>query len=400
MAFDMTVRGAPQSYVFRPGCWEELGPRLAELGIGRALVVHGGDSWRAAAPRFPEAGRAEFRFERYGGECTSEERDRLARIAFEERSEAIIGVGGGKLSDLAKAVAGRLKLPVVLLPTLAATCSAWTPLSIMYDRNGAMVAYEIHPRANALVLLDPLVLLNSPPELLAAGIGDTLAKWYEADVILSRIPNPSVELTVASFAARTCRDNLLRDGEAALAALAAGEFDDAFARVVETVVLAAGMVGGFGDRYARTAGAHSVHDGLTILPEAHAVRHGSKVAYGILVQLALEERWAEIDSLLPFYGRVGLPASLREMGLGSVSDERLRAVADRTVEGDASIHLLPGDITAERVLDAMRRLEAVTSFEAEPTRASTFRPSESQTAASEKKPARITGEGDFRGDFI
>ena len=362
MAFELTVRGAPQAYVSRPGCWEELGPRLAELGIGRALVVRGGDSWRAAAPRFPAAGTAEFRFERYGGECTYEERDRLARIAADERSEAIIGVGGGKISDLAKAVAGLLRLPVVLLPTLAATCSAWTPLSIMYDRNGAMVAYDIHPRANALVLLDPLVLLDSPPELLAAGIGDTLAKWYEADVILSRIPNPSVELTVAAFAARLCRDNLLRDGEAAMAALAAGELDDAFARTVETVVLAAGMVGGFGDRYARTAGAHSVHDGLTILPEAHAVRHGSKVAYGILVQLALEERWSEIESLLPFYARVGLPAGLRDMGLGAVTEVRLRAVAERAVEGDASIHLLPGDITAELVLDAMRRLEAFTAF--------------------------------------
>jgi len=367
MAFDGVVRGAPQTYVSRPGCWEELGPGLIELGIRKALVVRGGDSWQAAAPRFPEVGGSVgLRFERYGGECTYEERDRLARIASEYGAEAIIGVGGGKISDLAKAVANLLKLPVVLLPTLAATCSAWTPLSIMYDRDGAMVAYDIHPRANALVLLDPLVLLDSPPGLLAAGIGDTLAKWYEADVILSRIPNPSVELTVAAFAARTCKDNLLRDGEAALAALAAGVFDDAFARIAETVVLAAGMVGGFGDRHARTAGAHSVHDGLTILPEAHAIPHGSKVAYGILVQLALEERWSEIDSLLPFYGRVGLPASLREMGLGSVPEDRLRAVAERAVEGDASIHLLPGDITADRVREAFRRLEAITAPEDRP----------------------------------
>ncbi len=36
----------------------------------------------------------------------------------------MIGVGGGALLDTAKAVARRLGLPVVAIPTIAATCAA------------------------------------------------------------------------------------------------------------------------------------------------------------------------------------------------------------------------------------------------------------------------------------
>ena len=48
------------------------------------------------------------------------------------------------------------------------------------------------------------------------------------------------------------------------------------------------------------AGAHAIHNGLTFIPETHRVLHGQKVAYGILVQLALEGRTDEIAELIPF----------------------------------------------------------------------------------------------------
>lgn len=47
------------------------------------------------------------------------------------------------------------------------------------------------------------------------------------------------------------------------------------------------MVGGLGERYTRVAAAHAVHNGLTVLPQTDKFLHGTKVAYGILVQSAL-----------------------------------------------------------------------------------------------------------------
>ena len=81
------------------------------------------------------------------------------------------------------------------------------------------------------------------------------------------------------------------------------------------------MVGGFGDHYGRVAGAHSIHNGLTVLEETHHALHGEKVAYGILVQLVLENKWTEIDQLLAFYRQLGLPASLKDLGVKAINDE-------------------------------------------------------------------------------
>ena len=36
------------------------------------------------------------------------------------------------------------------------------------------------------------------------------------------------------------------------------------------------------------AAAHAIHNGLTALPETHAMLHGEKVAFGVLAQLVLE----------------------------------------------------------------------------------------------------------------
>ncbi len=58
--------------------------------------------------------------------------------------------------------------------------------------------------------------------------------------------------------------------------------------VVDATVLLAGVIGDWGGAQCRTVAAHAVHNGLTHLP-MHTSIHGEKVAYGILVQLRLEE---------------------------------------------------------------------------------------------------------------
>ncbi|MBC1553831.1 iron-containing alcohol dehydrogenase family protein [Listeria booriae] len=357
MEKNLIVRGAPQEFECKIGAWNDLEGHLARRNVTRVLVVHGGVSWEKARRFFPELADVVTVFEQYRGECSFEERDRIAELATAANVDAIIGVGGGKVADLAKAIAVHLELAVVILPTLAATCAAWTPLSVMYDAHGEMLQYDIFARSNGLVLVDPEVILDSPVELMIAGIGDTLAKWYEADVIISQLEERSVEIDISLYTAKLCRDILLESSAAALQSMREGTLSEAFVKVVETNIMVGGMVGGFGDDYGRTSGAHSIHDALTVLSETHHLLHGNKVAYGVFVQLMLENRQDEIAKLVPFYTELGLPTSLKDMGLSDLSDEALVRVAERATAPDETIHLMPGVITADMVLAAMKDLE-------------------------------------------
>ncbi|WP_239256556.1 iron-containing alcohol dehydrogenase family protein [Listeria ilorinensis] len=354
---ELIVRGAPQEYVCEVGSWKTLEEHLKRRLLKRVLVLHGEKSWRVAEAKFPELNEVEAVFDTYHFECTDAEVARVVALVKAENCEAIIGVGGGKVADVVKAACHVLGIAAIIMPTLAATCAAYTPLSVMYNEAGQMLRYDVFPRSNALVLIDPEVILDSPFELMVAGIGDTLAKWYEADVIIRQLEKSSAEIDVAYFAAKMCRDNLLALSSAALTAMRTGQLNEAFVKTVETNIMIGGMVGGFGDDYGRTSGAHSIHDALTTQEASHRVLHGNKVAYGILVQLVIEGNWAEIEQLLPFYRELGLPASLFDMEMGDLSAEELQIVAERATEPGETIHMMGEGITSEVVYQAMIQLE-------------------------------------------
>lgn len=256
-------------------------------------------------------------------------------------------------------IAYKTNLPIIILPTLAATCAAYTPLSVVYNEEGVMLRYDMFPKANDLVLIDPKIILHSPREMMIAGIGDTLAKWYESHAIISQLTIKPIEVQVAEFAALRCREILLEKSAEAMEAMDQQKINQAFIDVVETNILLAGMVGGFGDDYGRTAGAHSIHDAMTVLPDSHHQLHGNKVAYGILVQLMIENKLAEIEHLLPFYHHLNLPTSLADMDL-HLTESDYQALAERACLPDEMIHFMKETITPALVVQKMKELEQVT----------------------------------------
>ncbi|MGX7265480.1 iron-containing alcohol dehydrogenase family protein [Enterococcus crotali] len=356
----LIVRGAPQEYECRVGAWDDLEEHLNRRKIKRVMVLHGKESWEAAKPYFPTLVNIDAHFVYYGGECTDEKTLELKSLFEQEQLEGIIAVGGGKIADLGKAVADQCSTPILILPTLAATCAAYTPLSVIYNKDGSMDRYDVFARSNALVLIEPKVILDSPIELMIAGIGDTVAKWYEADAMISQLAVQPIEIQVSAFAAKKCRDVLLADSQEALSAIKKKEINQAFLNVIETNILLGGMVGGFGDDYGRTSGAHSIHDALTILPESHHQLHGNKVAYGVLVQLVIENKWSEIEKLIPFYHSLDLPISLKEMKM-DLSEDDYQRVAERAAEPHETIHYMKEKITPEIVKTAMIELEEAMS---------------------------------------
>ena len=73
----------------------------------------------------------------YPGYNTREAVNHYAAYCKKNSFDVVVGVGGGKIMDLAKSIAHMAELPVVNIPTQAATCAAYTPMSVMYTEEGA-----------------------------------------------------------------------------------------------------------------------------------------------------------------------------------------------------------------------------------------------------------------------
>src|SRR6185295_16779837 len=202
-------------------------------------------------------------------------------------AQIIIGAGGGKVLDTARAVAAELKLPVVNCPTVASSDAPCSALSVIYTDEGEFQEYRIYGKNPDLVLVDTQVIAQSPPRLLVAGMGDALATWFEAKTCADgRVKNMRGGLSTQSALAlaKLCYRTLLTDGADALCAVQTQVVTPALERLVEANTLLSGI----GFESSGLAAAHAIHNGLTTVPATHAYLHGEKVAFGLLTQLVLE----------------------------------------------------------------------------------------------------------------
>lgn len=349
------VQGTPNIYRHHDGALTDMKQVIETQGLKKGLLVTGEASFNVAKP-FIDPLELDVVIERYNGECSRVEVDRLRVKAEAEAVDYLLAVGGGKVIDVTKATAAVMGLPYLIVPTLASNCAAVTPLSVFYTEDGVFTDHVVFDQAAFMVAVEPGILIQTPTDYLRAGIGDTIAKWYEAKPLVASLPHQPIAVKVSQHAAKLCQDVLIAHGEAALMDQKAKQITDRFIEVVDTIMLASGMVGGFGEHYGRVSGAHSIHNGLTVLPETHQHLHGDKVSYGILVQLAMFDEWNEINQLLPFYQALGLPASFFDLGIQTDLEEKWQQVARHATREAESIHLL-GKVTPDLVHHAMSELE-------------------------------------------
>ncbi|WP_208560485.1 iron-containing alcohol dehydrogenase family protein [Marinilactibacillus kalidii] len=354
----LIVRTGPQEYECRTGVLETLTHRVHQYK--KVVLIHGTTSWDSAKPYLKGLieSDVEYQLSPFNGECTYAEVDRIVALAEESKADVIIGVGGGKLCDAVKYAAVKVAgLQSILVPTLASNCAPWTPLSVMYDEEGICLGFDIHNEQVGMLLIEPALIMNSPVNYFIAGIADTLAKWYESDVILSQPAHQTnAFLQMARAAAQQCRDDIVQHGLQAVSDMRAQTLTPVFTQIIETIIAISGLVGGLGDSYARTTIGHAVHDKITIFPESHAFLHGEKVAYGVMVQLAFEDNWSEIDKLSNVYDELALPKSLKDLELGQLSEKQIKAFADEIVQDEILVST-GYPVTHESLYQSMIALE-------------------------------------------
>jgi glycerol dehydrogenase len=347
---------APAQVARGTGILAQMGSAIARFG--RRLLVIGGDrSLAVIRPLIEPIAAAQgmaLAEASYGQDCSEAGLAALRQAAADHQADMILGVGGGKALDAAKLVAHQCNLPIVTVPTSGATCAAWTALSNVYSEEGAFLYDVPLPHCPNLLILDYAIVQTASRRTLVAGIGDALAKWYEASV--SSGHSEQTLLIGAVQQARVLRDLLLQKSIDALKKPGSAVWRE----VVDATVLMAGVIGGLGGAQCRTVAAHAVHNGLTHLLQSHGTLHGEKVAFGILVQLRLEEMVqnnglaaAARQQLLKFYSEIGLPQTLSDLGLSHITLADLQRSAEVACRPNSDIHRLPFAVTPDQLMAAM-----------------------------------------------
>ena len=353
----MTPRSvsSPKKFLIGAGLFDQVGDYLAEHGDHVFII---GD--RFFLPRITErtvpqlqAQGLRAHVETFAGECTTDEIERLTAALQTAGCNVILAVGGGKALDVAKAVSHHCKLPQVLVPTIASTDAPCSALSVIYTDDGEFDSYLMLPRNPNMVIVDTQIVAGAPARLLAAGIGDALATWFEARAC-SRSGATTMaggKCTQAALAlAELCYNTLVEEGEKAMLAAEQHVVTPALERVIEANTYLSGV----GFESGGLAAAHAIHNGLTAIPDAHHYYHGEKVAFGTLTQLVLENAPVEeIETVAALCHSVGLPITLAQLDIKADIPGKMRTVAEAACAEGETIHNMPGGATPDQVYAAL-----------------------------------------------
>lgn len=352
------LMGSPNRYLQESNILTEAGKHIASLGK-KALLV--GDNTTLAVVREKlhqslKKYNIVFQEEVFAGEVTKKESHRLASLAETEKCDLIIGIGGGKAIDTAKAAAAYADRKLITIPTIASNCAAWTPLSVFYDQEGSFEEYIIFQNSPALVLVDTAVIADSPINYFKAGIADTVVKFYEARASAAD-KEKNVPTRTALKIAEELKDIIFEFAVRAAEDMEQKKPTKEVEKIVDSIIALGGMIGGIGGDNCRIAAAHAVHNGLTALPETHDLLHGEKVAFGTLVQLELEKREEEFYQLLSLLIKLEQPVTVKQLGLENTADSKLKTAAAKSCAEGESIYNLPFEVKEEDVFQAIKNVD-------------------------------------------
>ena len=323
--------------------WDILNKEIEKYN--KILVIHGEKSLLSIKTEFFKIlEHKNFHLVHYGNECShtiiNSTLDNLKNNSY----DLILGIGGGKSIDASKVIMDKLNIPLFTIPTIASTCAAVSYISVMYEENHVFQELYFLKRPPHKTFIDLNTLILAPKKYLWAGIGDTLAKYYEMN-LKARGKRLNFNTTMGEKLSHLCKESMLNYGDLALTTPIV---DDNFKEVVGVILVTTGIVSNLIDFKYNGALAHAIFDALTKIKRVEKEHlHGEVVAFGILVQLKLENNSEELNKLLKFYEKINLPTSLKEIVLKDEYLEKKDEIINKILNSVAGSEM-PLNFTKEK----------------------------------------------------
>jgi len=268
----------------------------------------------------------------FKGLCTKAQIARISEEAMRFGADFVIGVGGGKSLDTAKAVAGTLDQRVITVPTSAATCAAYATFSVIYSDAGEVLENMFHKHEAAAVIADMDVIARKcPSHMLASGIGDAFAKYPEIAYSMAhcdemeRSALPGAGMKLAEYNAKS----LLEKGKNAFYAVGGLNISQDIEDTVCTNITLTGVVSALVSGGKQLAVAHSFYNAICAYfgDIRKGFLHGELVSAAIPLQLAVNGAPdEEIQSTRDFLRSIRLPVSFQDVQL-ECTEKNLESIA-------------------------------------------------------------------------
>ncbi len=297
-----------------------------------------------------------FKLTFFGGECCQEEIEKVTDTIKTEKIDIMIGCGGGKAIDTAKAAAYYTKVPFVSVPTSAATCAAWSSICPTYSREGRYLGTKEFKKSPTLVLVDSKIIAEAPSRLLSAGMADSLAKWYEGRTSSQKFKE-DFHVALALNLSDHLRRIIEKNGPDAKVHVDRKFCSPQVEKIIEANILLAGLIGEIGGKNFRSTAAHAFNYALSGIPKFAHTLHGERVGIGLLIQLILEKKRDEFINLVQFYRKIGFPCSLEELGV-QINLKELDQICAR-VCSDPRINNLPFYVDKNIFQDAFLKVNTL-----------------------------------------
>lgn len=332
MALDRAFKFGAGRYIQQPDALSIAGEEIA--AFGKKIWLVGGPTALSLTQEKLEVSLKkaglEYEFCEYGGYNTMEKCEEFGTYCRENHFDVVVGVGGGKIMDLCKGVAHQAGLPVVTIPTQAATCAAYTPMSVLYRENGAAFGTVggnyYHMYEVSLLIIDETIMIHQPPRYVASGMLDVMAKFIEI-----QNGHPDIQFNTFNVELYTAYV-LAKYIYGVLESTALKVYSDVENHILSKEVhdflfinfAVTGMISGISKALGQTALAHEMYYvvRMNYTQEAKEFLHGEIVGACLIMQLVYNRQADQVPAFKKFMRTMHMPTALREMGIPETEENK------------------------------------------------------------------------------
>lgn len=357
----MSAINIPKYYENKAGIIKRAGEYIKKLG-SNVLIVGGDTALKIVGTDLYsslEKNLIKYEVKIFKGYPTQKYISDLSKVIEDNKNDVIIGAGGGKALDLVKAVGNKTNIPVVTIPTIPATCAAWSALSVIYKENGEQDIYIRLESSPQLILADKEILSKTPIRYINSGVADTIAKWYEIVPDLKENKNDfclRLQLKVCELALEFLKEDYIK-------AAIEGEIfkkPHIINNAIDSIIMLAGLAGSINGSVPYGGLAHPFYNNSTKIHETHQLLHGEKVIFGLLVQFVLEERdEKEIHEFADWMQLLNLPTTLYDLGITSKADDKVAAIAKGMIKSIGNYSGLDYVLNEDHIVDAIFKVDKI-----------------------------------------